>query len=88
MENIGENIPPFVDKGDGFPTPESVQEALEMFNLGVLAEVRINHMGQEGTTVELISQCRIKHLVSNWPKDFIAQVSVAVKLANQKSGAE
>lgn len=65
---------PFIDNGEGFPTPDSVRQALGMFSLDRLADIPVNYRGQEGSMIDLIAKCRIDRLTENWPKDFIAQV--------------
>jgi hypothetical protein len=74
---------PFKDSGNGCPTSESVRTALGMFSLGSLADTSVNFRGQAGPMVELITHCKIEQLVTNWPKDFIAQVIGAASQASQ-----
>lgn len=82
-----ETDPPFIDNGEGFPTPDSVREALGMFRLDSLSDITVrSHTGEEGTMVDLITDCRIKRLVENWPKDFIAHVMGAASQASQEPG--
>jgi hypothetical protein len=74
---------PFIDNGEGFPTPDSVRQALGMFSLSPLADIAVNFRGQEGSMVDLVAQCQIGHLTENWPKGFIAQVIGAASQAGQ-----
>jgi len=87
MAEVGQH--PFLNVNggsEGFPTPDSVLTALEMFNLGALADVPVEYADQKGTMVELITQCRIEHLTRNWPKGFIGQVmGIAAQSVGQSS---
>lgn len=66
--------PPFVDSGQGYPTPASARAALDMFKMGRLADVPVSSRGSEGTMVDLITRCRIERLTEDWPQGFIGQV--------------
>lgn len=79
---------PFVDNGEGYPTSNSVREALDMFDLGALADVPVHFRGQDGTMVDLVTQCRINRLVEDWPKGFIGQVVGGAAQAGQQSTGE
>lgn len=83
--DMPENKPPFVDNGEGFPTPDSVRAALGMFSLGRLADMPVSYMDHQGSMVDLITRCRIERLTENWPKSFIAQVIGAASQAGQQS---
>ena len=85
---IPETEHPFIDNGEGFPTPDSVRDALRMFSMDRLADIPANYMGQEGSMVELITRCRIERLTENWPKDFIAQVIGSAAQAGQENPKE
>lgn len=78
--------PPFDDDGNGYPTPESVREALALFKMDNLAGVPVSFRGEEGTVQELISRCRIEHLTQNWPKGFIGQVVGIVSQQAERKG--
>jgi hypothetical protein len=66
--------PPFVDNGQGYPTPESARAALDLFKMGRLADVPVNFRGHEGSVVDLVARCRIERLTENWPQGFVGQV--------------
>jgi hypothetical protein len=83
---MSEGAHPFVDNGEGFPTSESVSAALEMFNLGALAEVQVSFRGHPGSMVELITHCKIDRLTENWPNGFVAQVIGSAAQAGENSG--
>jgi hypothetical protein len=74
---------PFVDDGEGYPTEDSVREALDMFRLGPLADVQVAFRGQDGSMTELITQCRIERLVEDWPRGFVGQVVGIASQAGQ-----
>lgn len=77
---------PFVDNGEGFPTPDSVRAALGMFSLDRLADIPVSYMDKKGSMVDLITRCRIERLTENWPKGFIAQVIGAASADQQSTG--
>lgn len=78
---------PFVDNGNGFPTPESVSTALNICRLGALADRSVTFRGEEGTMVDLIVKCRIEHLTENWPRSFIGRiVGIAAQAGQQRVG--
>lgn len=74
---------PFVDSGNGFPTPESVRTALGMFSLDQLADKPVQYRGHQGSMVDLITHCRIARLTENWPNGFITQVIGSASQAAQ-----
>jgi hypothetical protein len=76
---------PFIDDGNGFPTPDSVRTALDLFKLDRLADVPISFRGEDGSMVDLVSHCRIEHLTENWPKGFIGQVIGIASQAGQQN---
>jgi hypothetical protein len=77
---------PFIDNGEGFPTPDSVRSALNMYQLGALADTTASFRGEADSMVGLIARCRIEDLTKNWPKGFIAQViGVAAQAGQQGS---
>lgn len=78
---------PFIDNGEGFPTPDSVRTALGMFSLDELADIPIRFKGEEGSMIDLVAQCQIEHLTRNWPKGFIAQVIGSATQAAQQPEA-
>lgn len=78
-----EKIPPFVDSGNGLPTPDSVRQALTMFGLDRLADINVRYADHEGSMTDLIARCRIERLTQNWPKGFIAQVIGSASEAGQ-----
>ena len=82
-----ETKPPFVDNGSGFPEPDSVKQALNMYNLDKLANLTVSYRGQEGSMVDLIARCRIEHLTQDWPRGFIAQVIGAAAEAARQANA-
>lgn len=75
---------PFVDSGEGFPTAESVREALIVCKLGALADVQVNYRGKSGSMVDLLTQCRIEHLLDNWPMGFASEVYGSAAQAAQQ----
>jgi hypothetical protein len=85
---MAEIDPPFIDNGEGYPTPESVHVALGMFSMGALAEVPVSYGGHRGSMTELITRCRIERLTENWPKGFIGQVVGAASQAAAQQAPE
>lgn len=75
---------PFIDNGEGFPTPDSARQALTMFKLSPLADMSVVFNEQKGTMTDLITKCKIEHLVTNWPKQFIGMVVGIATDAKQK----
>ena len=70
----GEAKHPFIDNGLGYPTQESVRDALGAVSMGALADVPVQFRGEKGSMVDVIAKCPIEHLVDGWPKNFVARV--------------
>lgn len=86
---MAEIKPPFIDNGEGLPTTDSVHRALEATQLSALADVEVSYGDPEGgkhtgTVVDLVGRCRIEHLVTDWPRGFMAHViGAATQAANE-----
>jgi hypothetical protein len=69
---------PFVDNGSGYPTLESVNNALDVFGLSSVKDVDTSFRGEEGNVPELITKCKIEHLTKDWPKMFMSYLVAIV----------
>jgi hypothetical protein len=77
--------PPFVINPQGYPSEDSVREALKVCGIGQLAELDAAYAGKREKLVPLIANnCLAEHLSRNWPKGFIMAAVGAVTEAQSQ----